>query len=330
MNIPDEHVVAIESLGYTADEARFLCVVATHSGYFVPRQFVDFTGAGRGRRSHHFTEKIEKRGHATWREYLDLGGVYHLFSKTIYRLIDRESLRNRQRHSTEFIRTRLLLLDFIIANPRHRYLETEQDKVHFFCEERSIPKKTLPAKAYGGGSAREPTLRYFVDQFPLFLDSSNGSSAPVVTLSYVDPGQASLAGFARHLHHYALLFQRLAQFRFLYIASSGVHFVRAQQRFFSLLKAPLRQTAPEDLEHYFRLRAAWEGKQYGMLSNEDIEYLADERFGGARVEWLYKLWASSDTGNQQWRTLLTEAGAREVEFGTYLVDAHAQQPGRAS
>ena len=330
MNIPDEHVVAIESLGYTADEARFLYVVATHSGYFVPRQFVDFTGASRGQRSHRFTEKIEKRGHATWREYLDLGGVYHLFSKTIYRLIDRENLRNRQRHSTEFIRTRLLLLDFIIANPRHHYLETEQDKVQFFCEERSIPKKTLPAKAYGGGSAREPTLRYFVDQFPLFLDSSNGSAAPVVTLSYVDPGQATLAGFARHLHHYAPLFQHLPPFRFLYIASSGVHFVRAQQRFFALLKAPLRQTASEDLEHYFRLRAAWEGKQYGMLSNEDIEYLADERFGGARVEWLYKLWASSETGSQPWRTFLTGAGPQDVEFATCLVGAHAQQPGRAS
>jgi hypothetical protein len=181
MNIADEHVSAIRTLGYTADEARFLYIVATHSGYFVPRQFVAFTGVSWGKRPDSFTNKLERYGHATWREYLDMGGVYHLFSKTLYRFIDRENLRNRRRHSTEFIRTRLLLLDFVIANADHRYLETEPEKLHFFCDELGIPKKTLPAKAYEGRSTPEPTLRYFVDKFPLFLDSSNGSFSPVVT-----------------------------------------------------------------------------------------------------------------------------------------------------
>lgn len=48
---------------------------------------------------------------------------------------------------------------------------------------------------------------------------------------------------------------------------------------------------PEELEKYFRLREAWERKQYRMLSTEDIGWLeqANQRFGGARVEWLYKL-----------------------------------------
>ena len=44
MKIADEHIHAIRTLGYTADEARFLYIVATHSGYFVPRQFVAWTG----------------------------------------------------------------------------------------------------------------------------------------------------------------------------------------------------------------------------------------------------------------------------------------------
>jgi hypothetical protein len=138
----------------------------------------------------------------------------------------------------------------------------------------------------------------------------------------VDPGQASLAGFAHHLHAYTPLFQYLAHFRFLYIAYSSVHFVRADQCFSSLVKAPLRQVGSEDLERYFRLREAWERKQYGMLSNEDIEWLdqANQRFGGARVEWLYKFWSSDETGKQKWRALLTEAHPpQSVEFGTSLV-----------
>jgi hypothetical protein len=321
MKIPDEHIHAIQSLGYTSDEARFLYVVATHSGYFVPRQFIGFTGASWGKRSQHFTEKLESRGHVTWREYQDVGGVYHLFSKTLYRLILRENLRNRRRHSSEFIRTRLLLLDFVIANPEHDYFETEQDKVRFFCEELGLPIKALPAKAYEGVSTPEPTLRYFVDKFPLFLDTSGGSS-PVVTFSYVDPGQASLTGFANHLNTYASLFRHLGRFRFLYIAPSTVHFVGAQECFSSLVQARLQEAVPEELERYFRLRTAWDGKQYGALSSDDVEWLdqANERYSGSRIERVYQIWASGEAGKKQWRTLLTETHSpRNVEFRARLV-----------
>jgi len=322
MKIAEEHVSAIRSLGYTADEARFLYIVATHSGYFVPRQFTAFTGTSWGKRTDNLTRKLERSGHATWREYMDMGGVYHLFSKTLYRLIDRENLRNRRRHSSEFIRTRLLLLDFVMGYSAYTYLETEHEKVHYFCDELGIPKKSLPAKAYEGRLTPEPTLRYFVDKFPLFLDSSNGSPSPVLTLSYVDPGHTTLGSFAHHLNEYLPLFQYLSKFRFVYIAASTVHFERAEACFSSLVKAPSRHMVPEELEKYFRLREAWERKHYGMLSTEDIGWLeqANQRFGGARVEWLYKLWGSGDTGKQQWRQLLTEAGPpHNAEFRTVLV-----------
>ena len=36
MNFNDQDIAAIETLGYTLDEARFLYLVAVHSGYFVP------------------------------------------------------------------------------------------------------------------------------------------------------------------------------------------------------------------------------------------------------------------------------------------------------
>jgi hypothetical protein len=322
MTIPDEHIHAICTLGYTAEEARFLYLVATHSGYFVPRQFVALTGASWGKRTDKFTNKLERYGHATWREYMDMGGVYHLFSKTLYRFIERENLRNHRRHSTEFIRTRLLLLDFVIRNPDHRYLETEHDKLRFFCDELGVPKKALPAKAYEGRSRPEPTLRYFVDKFPLFLDSSNGSRPPVVTLSYVDPGHATLGSFARHLNQYLPLLRYLTDFHFVYIAASPVHFERAETRFTSMVKAPFGHLAPDELERYFQLREAWERKQYRMFSAEDIEWLdqASERFGGARFDWLYKLWGAGDSGSQQWRGVLDESQASESGgFRTALV-----------
>ncbi len=327
MKISCEHIRAIQSLGYTEDEARFLYIVANHSGYFVPRQFIAFTGASWGKRSQQFTDKLESRGHVTWREYQDMGGVYHLFSKTLYRQIDRENLRNRRRHSTEFIRTRLLLLDFVLANQVYDYLETEDDKVRFFCDELAIPKKALPAKAYEGVSTPEPTLRYFVDKFPLFLAATNGSSSPVVTLSYVDPGQASLTGFANHLNAYASLFRHLRSFRFVYIAPFTVHFTRAEECFSSLVKTPLQGGVSGELERYFRLRAAWDGKQYGTLSSDDIEWLdqANKRFGGPRIEQLFAVWCSSEIPKDEYRALLRESQpARSAEFSTYLVTPAGQ------
>src|ERR1700730_530680 len=116
MTFDDQDIVAIQSLGYSPDEARFLYLVAVHSGYFVPRQFLTFIGAKWGNRPHTFVAKLESRGHATWREYHRMGGVYHLFSKTLYRFIDKEDLPTPRHHSVEFIRARLLLLDFILEN----------------------------------------------------------------------------------------------------------------------------------------------------------------------------------------------------------------------
>ena len=318
MKIAEEHIVALEALGYGEEEARFLYIVATHSGYFVPRQFVAWSGAQPENRSQLFTEKLKKRGHATWREYQNVGGVYHLSSRTLYRLTDRENLSHRRRHSIDFIRTRLLLLDFIVANHTHDYFETEQDKVHFFSDQLGIPKKLLPAKT-SEMPARE---RYFADKFPLFLDSSAGSSGPVVTFSYVDGGLGTPGRFAKHLNAYAPLFRQLRSFRFLYIAHSPLRFGSARERFSFLVKTPLEEVLLEELERYFELRAAWEAKQYGKLSVDDLEWLdqANQRFTGREIDRLYAAWDNSEAGREQWRKLFSEVyPPRAIEFRTCLV-----------
>jgi len=68
------------------------------------------------------------------------GPIFHLFSRTIYGQIEKDNLRNRRQHSFEFIRTRLVLLDFVLANQDLAYFETEQDKVHFFGEKLGVSK----------------------------------------------------------------------------------------------------------------------------------------------------------------------------------------------
>src|ERR1700722_4159903 len=140
MNIAPAHLEALESLGYTEQEARFLYMVATHSGYFVARQFLGFAGAHWGKRTTLFWSKLERLKHVRTECFPKSGVVYHLFSRRLYRQIERENIRNRRSHELDFIRRRIAILDFVLLHQRHQYLETELEKVRFFCRELSISK----------------------------------------------------------------------------------------------------------------------------------------------------------------------------------------------
>jgi hypothetical protein len=258
MNIHENHVALLMELGYTEPEARFLYVVATHSGYFILRQFLNFTGARRGKRSNLFARKVLNNGHGSVRDYLGYGSIYHLFSRTLYGQIEKGNLRNRRKHSFEYIRTRLVLLDFILANPEAEYLETEQDKITFFCEKLNVVKEFLPGRVYEGGAGSRPTFRYFVDKFPMFLVPPLTASPPVVTLSYVDSGRGTIAGFLTHLAAYQSLFRQLQAFRFRYISPTDAQFVRATERFRSVIKQPLESDMSSEVLRYFQVRQRFE------------------------------------------------------------------------
>ena len=191
MNIPRNQVESLMEFGYTEPEAQFLYVVATHSGYFILRQYLNFTGARRGKRSSQFARKILNNGHASVRDYMGYGSIYHLFSRTLYGQIEKGNLRNRRAHSFEYIRTRLVLLDFILANREVEYLENGAGQDQFFLRQTKRREEFLPGKVYEGGPGSRPTIRYFVDKFPLFLAPPLPCTPPVVTFSYVDSGLGS-------------------------------------------------------------------------------------------------------------------------------------------
>ena len=132
MNIAPAHLDALQALGYTEAEARFLYIVATHSGYFVARQFLAFTGAHWGKRTTTFWNKLHTKRHARTECFPKSGTVYHLFSRRLYRQIERENIRNRREHEIEYIQRRIGMLDFVLLNQGYQYLETEPEKVRFF------------------------------------------------------------------------------------------------------------------------------------------------------------------------------------------------------
>ncbi len=325
MKMPADQIERIKELGYTESEARFLYIVAIHSGYFTLRQFRTFTQARRGKRSFVFAQKLLKHGHAALHDYMGTGSVFHLFSRTVYGHIKKDNLRNRKPHSFEFIRTRLVLLDFILNNQALTYFETEQDKVNFFCQTLGVSRDFLPAKVYEGRPGSPATIRYFVDKFPLFLAPPLSGAPPVVTLSYVDSGFGTPSSFVTHLGAYQGLLRQLRSFRFLYIAAKDAYFQRAEERFRTLVERPVESDVSNDILRFFQIRKKWDNREYVVPVTEDFEFLSEarRRFHGDRFENLYGAWRSGDVSERDLRVQFSQSRPDcAVFFDTYLVKRH--------
>jgi hypothetical protein len=326
MQFPESCIENLCGFGYTENEARFLYLVATHSGYFSTRQYLAFTGAKSGEKNMAFTQKVLGKGHATARLLLRNGRVYHLYSRLIYRAIGRENLRNRREHSVEHIRTKLATLDFVLAHLDYSYLETEYEKVEYSCKTLGLKTSVLPAKRYSGAIREKTTDRYFVDKFPMFFVPDSCSSSPVVTFSFVDPGLLTLASFDSHLFAYQNLFAAVPEVNFVYIAIRPTHFDAARKLFLAMAPTVANPDPGVEGLRYFHSRYLWETKQYSKLNNEQIESLnaATKRFTDPRIEVLFDPWMHGritvDVVTEQFRKL---APKREVSFRTELVDGQA-------
>jgi len=318
MNIAPAHLDALQAFGYTEEEARFLYIVATHSGYFLARQFLAFAGAHWGKRTTIFWSKLERFKHVRTECFPKSGVVYHLFSRRLYRQIERENIRNRRVHEIDFIKRRIAILDFILLNQGYQYLETEPDKVRFFCGTLNIAKHYLPAKLYLGKENSPPTVRHFVDKFPMFLVSPS----PVVTFTYINEVELAFTDFIRHLETYLPLFRQLSAFRLMYLCRTDSQFGKATEIFDSLVKIPLESDISDDLLRYFQIRKAWDEKQYAAVSDADLIFRnhARGRFTGERFDGLYRGWKNgrvSESGIRQ--ELGTNDRSRTVHFETRML-----------
>jgi len=295
VSIKPSHLGALQALGYTESEAHFLYVVVTHSGYFVARQFLAFTGGHWGKRATAFWHKLHTKKHART-EYFPMNGkVHHVFSSKLYGQIGRENLRNRREHEFEYIQRRIGILDFVLSHPECQYLETEPEKVSYFCNQLKVPRHFLPTKIYCGQKTSQPTVRYFIDRFPIFFEGDLSSSSSLVTFTYVQGPEANLTEFVHHLQAYLPLFRQLSEFRFIYLARLDSHFEKAKEVFNSVVTIPLASDASAELCRYFQIRKAWDFRQYRSVTDGDLIFRnqAKTRFVGEHFEHLYRGWKAS-------------------------------------
>jgi hypothetical protein len=282
MNFHEDQLAKLRAFGYTEVEARFLYLVATHSGYFTVRQFLDFAQAKSGKRNARLVEKLFSLGHASAQRYTRRSLVYHLCSRQLYSAIAKDYLRNRREHELSHIKTRLLAVDFILAHPKEDYFETAEAKRRYFVERFKVSENLFtPSKERSNGIT-------FADRFPLCVSYSFPDYMPVVTFTYVDPEHRNLDGYIAHLRTYRPLFRQLPSFQFLYI-STAAGLQKEAAEIFSLL---IESKGLSDLTRYFDLETKWNREQYGLVTPQDAIFLSEarKRYTGESIGTLYYLW----------------------------------------
>lgn len=223
-------ILALQTLGYTEREASFLYLVATHSGYFLRRQFDYFIDRHKGAIAQHFLEKTRIAGHVRVLDYGQRWNVYHLFAKPIYRMLGNAESQHRRGKGDAQIKAKLMALDYVLENDSEHFLATEDDRRDYFELTRG-----LPAEMLGSHVAGELP---FTSSFPVSLADRMNSQHCLVRFTFIDEGQLSTAKFLRFVVSMKPVFDALGYVEVIYIADSQHNFP-AIERIFSRHMRPL-------------------------------------------------------------------------------------------
>lgn len=264
-------IASLESVGYLEREASFLYLVALHSGYFLRRQYCQFVQRGPGGVGTKFIEK------AVYMRYLRViegnrnGHLYHLSLKSPYEALLGRDSPNRRIYGNASIKSRLMVLDFVLANLDAHLLAEETGKVEFFRTQCGVPTELLPRNDFTRRAC-------FPDRFPILV-----SNTGIPRFCFVDEGQLTPARFQRYLQQYKPLFEALGEFELIYIADTESSVARAKALFHRLLTPDsllgVTPSTPLGVEHFLEFLAASRryDEQGSLSSARDLELLREGR-----------------------------------------------------
>lgn len=313
----------LQNIGYNEQEARFLYLTATHSGYFTRHQFLRFTHQTKGCLVHRFTSKLLTQNHAQATQYGHKTFVFKLTSRKLYELFGKENLRLHRPHTADFIRSRLLTLDFILAHPEHRYLETEVEKLKFFREHLSIQSSILPGQTSEIEGLDSTSKRHRNDGFPVFLSASMDcrQTSAVPAFVYPDSANHGFSWFASYLDRHRIFLRRLPAFDLIYASPSSWKLDRAAQVFTSLFRNA-DHPDPGHLASYFQVRRLWETHKHGSITRADRDLLrdGDKRYRVEPFESTYQKWFAAGIPELDLVALFGPCFLhQEVGFRTFLL-----------
>jgi hypothetical protein len=280
----------LEDFGYSETEARFIELVALHSGLFLRRHYIAYAGVKTGKHPTEFLKELLSKKHAKFYNLAKNAKVYHLTSRQIYDALNQPNIRHRRKHSIDYVKTKLLTMDFVLENPSLNYLPTEEEKLNLFCDQLSISRVDLPQKVYKSPHSKKATTRYFVEKYPITYWPQEGNK-PKVTFHYIDPGAyRGISDFITYLRQYRRLFAHFNPLELVYIHQKTSKLIEAE-RLFSAFDTGLA-TDFEELSRYFSLREKWEAGRFEALSQADLKFftLAKKRFAGPGFDRQFSMW----------------------------------------
>jgi len=236
MPLSYDPISVLQAVGYTEREAAFLYLTAVHSGYFLRRQYVRFIQRGRGALAEQLLRRASALGHIQSIACGQARFVYHVHASAIYEAAGLAALRHRRLKGDASIKSRLMVLDFVLDHLDDPMLDTRESKVLHFTSALGLKEAMLPS-VHGAA---------FADDFPILLGSP-------LRFTFFDEGALSSSAFEKFLGRYRAVLDALTGFALLYIVDSPENIERARTVFGSkhrALNAPgAFSLTPRGFEH---------------------------------------------------------------------------------
>lgn len=210
MTLAYDPIPVLQASGYTEREAAFVYLVSLHSGYFLRRQFLRFIERGRGALAAQFLRRAFALGHLQSIACGQARFVYHLHATSIYKAVGLAASRHRRLKGDASIKSRLMVLDFVLDHVDDSVLDTRESKVEYFTEVAGIGDQHLP-RIHGA---------LFGDDFPILIKETP-------CLTFFDEGALSSSAFERFFSRYRAVFAALSGFSLFYVTDSPENAERA-------------------------------------------------------------------------------------------------------
>jgi hypothetical protein len=282
MNLEDP-IQTIAKRGFTERQARFLILVARHSGVCVMRQYSTFAGIVFGQKTRKFfANLVRARLVSTYDCAHSRGRVYHVRHRAIYEAIGEPDSRLRRPPSVPRALERLMLLDAILENPESIWMSSSAEKVDYLLS-RGIAVDDAPHMVIRQGE--RPQFRYFPDRLPIGV---HPSGHVVLVYLHSDPMRDEFRDF---LQRHATLLEKLPSWTIRIVVPA--HLEGAAQDMLKVawgqLASPLKDPILPELRWYFDHRAG------GLAAlSEPAHWRRFERceraFATDRYTVLYRLW----------------------------------------
>jgi len=287
----EDRVRALEALGFTARQTRFIALVALHSGYCLRRQYAAFAGIRYGKSVCDFFGKLVARGLATdFTQRADRGRIYHLHARAIYRGIGEPEHRNRRETSAALIARKMMVLDYVLRHADAAWLATQDEKVDLFAR-LGVPPRHLPQRASAPARTEASSaIRYFRHEAPIALVGD--PPVPTFVCLVTDTTGRMLEQFLRD---HSRLFAWLPAWTVVAIGPrpTGLHVCEvAFERYLRRPMETVSASTDDDLVWFFRTRQAVDRNDLTGLSVTAIDRFRTlrEAFRPPVFDELYLAW----------------------------------------